>query len=58
MAESPNDQMREARRVINALVRTCRQTQAYFEGISVMSEERIKRSLRDAIRESERFLGR
>ena len=46
----------EARRLINVLVRVCRQTQAYFDGISVMDKNRVQRMLREAIQESERFL--
>ncbi|MCE9614402.1 MAG: hypothetical protein K8T26_09005 [Lentisphaerae bacterium] len=49
-------QVVEARRLINLLVRACRQTQTYFDGISVMDKNRVQRLLRDAIRESEKFL--
>ncbi len=38
------------------LIRVCRQTQTYFDGLSAMDQNRIKQVLRDAIRESEIFL--
>lgn len=47
----------EARRLIGMLIRVCRQTQTYFDGISAMDEGRVKRLIRDAVRESESFLG-
>jgi len=51
-----NTELRDARRLLNMLVRTCRQTLTYFDGLSVMDKEKVKRTLRDAVRESERFL--
>ncbi len=48
-------QLIEARRQINKLSLACRQTVAYLDGISAMDNRRLKRSLQDAIRESERF---
>jgi hypothetical protein len=48
----------EARRVISMMVRVARQTQAYFEGISVMDKNRVQKALRDAVRESERYLNK
>ncbi len=40
------------------MVRVARQTQAYFEGISVMDKNRVQKALRDAVRESERYLNK
>ena len=47
----------EARRVINMLNRACRQTQTFFDGVSAMDKTRVQRLLRDAVRQSEQFLG-
>ena len=51
------DQLREARRALSEMTRVCRQTAAFFEGISVLDKNRISKNLREAIRKSERFLG-
>lgn len=48
--------LQESRRIINLLTRTCRQVNAFFDGISVLDQNRVKKMLREAIRESERFL--
>jgi hypothetical protein len=50
-------QLMEARRVIYMLVRACRQTQTFFEGVSVLDKMRVQRLLRDAVRQSDQFLG-
>ena len=52
-----NRQMIEARRVIGAMIRALRQTNAYFDGISAMDQVRMKKMLRETIRQSEQFLG-
>lgn len=50
-------QLVEARRMITILVRVCRQTQTYFEGVSAMDKMRVQRLLREAVRQSDQFLG-
>ena len=50
------DKLREARRLINDLSRICRQTNAYFEGISVLDQAKVRAKLKDAIRTADRFL--
>ncbi|MDA0576690.1 MAG: hypothetical protein O3B24_01165 [Verrucomicrobia bacterium] len=56
MADDANRQLLEARRLVNMLLRVCRQTLVFFEGASAMDKNRIQRLLRDAIRESDQFL--
>lgn len=53
----PSRQMSEARRVIGIMIRALRQTSAYFDGISAMDQVRMKKMLRETIRQSEQFLG-
>lgn len=48
--------LRDARRLITTLSLVCRQTAAYFDGISVLDQQKIKRNLKDAVRQSDRFL--
>jgi len=51
-------QLREARRLINDLMKASRQTLAYFEGISILDDKKLQRILRDSIRQSDRFINR
>jgi len=55
--ENSQNQLVEARRIINLLVRTCRQVQTYFDGVSVMDKTKVLRVLQDAVNTGERFLG-
>lgn len=54
--DSARQELIEARRLINTLATTCRQVQAYLDGISVMDEVKLKRTLNKAIRQSSAFL--
>jgi hypothetical protein len=54
--EDARKQMAEARRHINELVRAARQTIAFFDGVSVLDEAKLRKSLREAVRTAERFL--
>lgn len=56
MAMDERKDLIEARRLISMLIRVCRQTHTFFDGISAMDQNRVKRLLRDAIRESETYL--
>lgn len=56
MSEDSNKQLIEARRIINMLIRILRQTLTFFEGTSAMDKNRVQRLLRDAMRESDKFL--
>ena len=48
----------EARRTINRLALTCRQSLVYLEGQSAMDKRKVSGKLRDAAREAEAFLNR
>jgi hypothetical protein len=51
-------QLRDARRLINDLMKASRQTLAYFEGISVLDDKKLQRIHRDALRQSDRFINK
>ncbi|MDA0991272.1 MAG: hypothetical protein O3A51_11045 [Verrucomicrobia bacterium] len=52
------DDLREARRLINQPALVCRQTVAYFDGISIMDKRKVRSNLQEAVRNSDRFLSR
>jgi len=54
--EEDRKQMREARRLINLLSRTCRQTLVYLDGVSCMDKTRMRNNLRNAVRASDKFI--
>ena len=54
--KTEREKLREARRMINDITRILRQTNAYFEGISALDEAKLKRKLKEAIHNSDRFL--
>ena len=54
--ESSDKKLTEARQLINRLTLICRQTVTFLNGHSAMDERRIKRSLQDAINQSNSFM--
>jgi hypothetical protein len=55
-SEDPRRQLIEARRIINKLHQTCRQTTVFLDGSSALDKNRMRRSLQDAIQEADRFM--
>ena len=54
--DSEREKAIEARRIITELSRTCRQTVAYLQDISVLDKQKLTRNLQEASRKAERFL--
>ncbi|NQT91385.1 MAG: hypothetical protein HQ559_01390 [Lentisphaerae bacterium] len=53
--EDARKQLIEARRLINALSRSCRQTMVYLDGQSCLDKVRLKKTLQKAIHECDKF---
>ncbi|MDA1044479.1 MAG: hypothetical protein O3C57_04565 [Verrucomicrobia bacterium] len=56
VSEDPRRQLIEARRLINKLLISCRQTVAYLDGVSALDDKRLRRGLQESIREVDRFM--
>lgn len=56
MEKTTEQKLVEARQLLGRVSRACRQTIAYFGGISVLDERKVMRMLQDAVRDIDRHL--
>ena len=51
----PREELREARRVLNAMSRACRQAATFLTGVSCLDERKVRNVLKRAIQENDKF---
>jgi hypothetical protein len=48
--------LREARRVISTMIRVCRQTVTFLDGVSCLDQMRLKKLLRDSLKDADEYM--